>query len=126
MYQSIWVYKPGFVTSLSVHHQPAIKTTRVNWEHELVFIQQHQENQVLPGELTARRTLDQTIKICFSPQQFLDNLRYRWAHPSKFNRWPSHFTFLQMQFRTLSETNDKSIERTRKFALWTELLLLLN
>ena len=37
MHQPIWVYKPGFVTGLSVHHQPAIKT-RVNWEHELVFI----------------------------------------------------------------------------------------
>ncbi len=40
MHQSIWVYKPEFVTSLSVHHQPAIKTTTVNWEHELVFIRQ--------------------------------------------------------------------------------------
>ncbi len=40
MHQPIWVYKPGFVTGLTVHHQPAIKITRVNWKHDLVFIRQ--------------------------------------------------------------------------------------
>ncbi len=76
MHQSIWVSKPGFVTSLSVHHQPAIKTTTVNWEHELVFIRHSHKIQwifdppatflSIIGPIAETKEEDQSITVLIS------------------------------------------------------------